>query len=76
MWICENLHMKIGKFRDSFGCLPTTHVEAFLKGWPHNHVRGCILEELLVVKALHFTTMQSIREFWLYILPNATVSNI
>ena len=22
-----------------------------LKGWPNNHVRGCILEELLVIKS-------------------------
>ena len=28
--------------------MPSTHVEASLKGWPNNHVRGCILEELLV----------------------------
>ena len=40
--------MIICKFNNSFGCLPSTHVEASLKGWPNNHVRGCILEELLV----------------------------
>ena len=28
----------------------------------------------IIVKALHFTTMQLIQDFWLYILPNATVS--
>ena len=42
--------MKKGKFNDAFGCLPTTHVEAFLKEWPHNHVWGCVLEELLVLQ--------------------------
>ena len=40
MWICENL--------------PRDHVEASLKGWPNNHVRGCILEELLVTAGTEF----------------------
>ena len=48
MWVCENLHMSTSEFADKFGCLPSTHVEASLKEWPNNHVKECILEELLV----------------------------
>ena len=48
MWICKNLRMSTSKFKDEFGCVPRTHVEASLKEWPNYHVRGCILEELLV----------------------------
>ena len=29
------------KFKNLFGCLPSTHVEASLKEWPNYHVRGC-----------------------------------
>ena len=47
LWICENLHINTSKFKEEFGCLPSTHVEGSLKGWPNNHVRGCIFEELL-----------------------------
>ena len=49
MSICENLHMNMSKFKDEFGCLPSTHVDASIKGWPINHVRWCILKELHVL---------------------------
>ena len=49
LWICENLHTNTSYFRDEFGCLPSTHVEASLKECHNNHVRGCIREELLVL---------------------------
>ena len=35
-------------FKDELGCLPITHVDASLKGWPNYYVRGCILEDLLI----------------------------
>ena len=49
MWINENLHMNTSKFKEDFGCLPSTHVEGSLEGKPNNQVRGCILEKLLVI---------------------------
>ena len=48
MRFCQKLHMNIYNSNNSFGYLPSTHIEASLKGWPNNHVRGCILKELLV----------------------------
>ena len=48
MPFCQKLHKKIYNFINSFACVPSTHVQASLKGWPNNHVRGCILKKLLV----------------------------
>ena len=47
MWIFENFHMNISKFKDEFGCLPSTHVEASFKGWSNNHVRGAFSKSSL-----------------------------
>ncbi len=56
--IYHNIHVVLSKaaheYNDQFGYLPTTHVEASFKGWPNNHVRGCILEELLVIKSGYY----------------------
>ena len=57
--ICHNIHVVLSKAAHKYmlvyqlsGYLPTTYVEASLKGWPNNHVSGCILEELLVIDPL------------------------
>ena len=42
-------NMNTSQFTEEFGCLPSTHVEASLNGWPNNHIRACILKQLLVV---------------------------
>ena len=54
--ICRNIYVILSKAAHEykvpyqlFGYLPRSHVDATIKGWPTNHVRGCILKELLVL---------------------------
>ena len=57
MQICYNnlfvfvkQHINVTKFVAEFRCLTSTYVEASLQGLPNNHVKLCILKELLVMK--------------------------
>ena len=43
--------MNTSKFKEEFGCLPSTYIDASLKRWPNNYERVCILKELLVTSS-------------------------
>ena len=50
--------MSTRKFKDKLECLTDNHVEASFKEWPNDHVRGCILEELLSTQVERFDSVR------------------